>query len=247
MLFGIKRKTNKKERKNYELEESENIIEQLIDNIAEVNKPDVSIGERISQPIRKVNINFGYDDEHNHTNPTFIGKKRANCVKIYDEDDMPYRSEFTSKTEESTEECINIHNKYEYKFKEDIGNNNYTITDMDLDNYDHSAKVGDGIYPAGVIKEPIGLYNEKDGYHKMTEEYDYYDNYVIDVEGDGYNIAGKDDVEHADLKCKIDEIKRIKEQKRIMEPKDEQYDQDYIELKNFKTKELIDGKEYILI
>ena len=43
------------------------------------------------------------------------------------------------------------------------------------------------------------------------------------------------------LQKKIQNIKKIKEQKRIMEPKEENYDQDFIELKNVKTDDLIKG------
>jgi hypothetical protein len=210
MLFGIKRKIIKKERKNYALDDNEE-IETILNNIEEINKPDPIIQrQEVYRP--RVNISLGYEDDH--INHSFIAKKRGNSVKIYDEDELPDMNNY-NKIEDKLPEIVQ-QNEYEYKMHD--GNSNQ-INDLDYDNYANSNIVGDGIHTIGIKST-------------LPPELEDYTNYIED------DINIEDNVD-PDIQTKINYIKDVKERKRIMEPNDEQYDQDYQELKQIKTKELI--------
>ncbi len=191
MLYGFKKKKNKEKKISY-YEDNNELVEQIVNNLVEINKSDDEV-KYVS------NLQLNYDEDEK-----YINKKRIQPrLKIYDEDDFVINN--LDKIEYINELPVKNQNHYKYTH-----NDTYTIRDMDMDNYDQSSKLGEGI-----VWENTNL---------IIHEYD------------------NEDAENELLQKKIENIKKIKEQKRIMEPKDENYDQDFIELKNLKTDDLIKGK-----
>ena len=75
--------------------------------------------------------------------------------------------------------------------------------------------------------------------HIILEDNDF-NGYYDEVPG-CYDLNDEIDDNESLIK-KINEIKKIKEKKRKFEPTEESYDMDYIETKNIKSKDLINGK-----
>jgi hypothetical protein len=236
MLFGIKRKGIKKERRNYDYEDNDESddIGQILDNIEEINQPDPVIQRQEAAFKPRINVSLGYEDYH-ITSHKFVGKKRGNSVKVYDEDEFLNKDNY-DKVDIGAMPEISVQKEYEYKHHEGT---NFVINDMDFDNYSHSNLVGDGIHAVGVKYSIPG--NQIDD--MMMDDEPQYNNYIVE---DIDNIDIQPEVEEEidpdmGLQAKIEQIKQLKEKKRIMEPKDELYDQDYQEVKQTKSKELIEG------
>jgi hypothetical protein len=115
----------------------------------------------------------------------------------------------------------------------------YTKYTLSKDNISSSSSISDN-YNQSSSAKINNLYHDMDAEFDNKNNSTEYDNKELDthnyenINEDDISIGG-DDV----LKNKIDQIKQLREKKRIIDHKQETYDQDYIEVKNTNSKDLI--------
>ena len=112
---------------------------------------------------------------------------------------------------------------------------NDNIINYDIEN-DYTLENNEFIYDNN---NPISINVDT---HDMIIEDNNFNGYYEDVPGN-YNLEDISDNET--LTKKINEIKKLKEKKRLIEPTEENYDLDYVETHNIKSKDVINGNSFV--
>lgn len=246
MLFGIRNKkgSQNKQRKSYDYEnneEDEFDQSEVVDNqegnmiIADEdenenkyisNKENITKKEHEFKPVKKEDklkpnpvMSFNYEEEHDDDsyNPSLLNKKRnisVSNIGIGNNFNVKIYDEDMSMPYVSSEDNLKEKTKDSY------------IKDMDIDNYEKYIQVEES-------EEELDYKNIGKGIRNEQIQIDLED----DIEDKKYAQSSANTV----LQKKIEEIKLLKEKKRLMEPHDEKYDQDFVELKQVSTGNLIQG------
>jgi hypothetical protein len=135
---------------------------------------------------------------------------------------------------------------------------NVNLLDMNIDNEKETLqKNNDNRSKMEIINNKLSYVNDINHSHNHNHNHIYnnsYNNYNNDLNEveDNNDILGEininlDEIDSdIDVMAKIHEIKNLKHKKRKTEGFEETYDQDYIEMKNVNTQNLLNGKNIIL-